>query len=113
MPRRSVASRSLERQAPVFSALGEPARLRLVARLAGSPPLSITHLTEGAGMTRQGVTKHLRVLSDAGIVRAARKGRETLWELERERLEAARRSLERISARWDETLNRLKAYVEE
>lgn len=113
MPRRSVAARSLERQAPVFSALGDATRLRLVARLAGSERLSITHLTEGTGITRQGVTKHLRVLSDAGIVRPARKGRETLWELERERLETARRSLERISAMWDEALDRLKKYVEE
>ncbi len=110
---RSAAAGSLERQAPVFSALGERTRLRLVARLAGSEPLSITHLTEGSGITRQGVTKHLRVLSDAGIVRAARRGRETLWELKHERLETARRSLERISARWNETLDRLKKYVEE
>jgi DNA-binding transcriptional ArsR family regulator len=114
VPRRSAAAAaSLERQAPVFSALGDSTRLRLVARLAGSEPQSITHLTEGTGITRQGVTKHLRVLSDAGIVRPARKGRETLWHLERESLEAARRSLERISALWDETLDRLKKYVEE
>ena len=113
MPQRSAAAQSLERQAPVFAALGDSTRLRLVARLAEGQPQSITHLTEGTGITRQGVTKHLRVLAGAGVVRAARRGRETLWQLERQRIEAARRSLERISAQWDEALSRLKAYVEE
>lgn len=70
-------------------------------------------LTDGAGMTRQGVTKHLRVLAGAGLVRGTRAGRETLFELEPQRLNAARRFLEMISAQWDERLARLKAFVEE
>jgi DNA-binding transcriptional ArsR family regulator len=98
--------------APVFAALGDPTRLALVARLCSGGPLSIARLTEGAGVTRQAVTKHLQVLEGAGLVRGRRTGRESLWALEPRRLEAARRYLEVISRRWDDALERLRASVE-
>ena len=96
---------------PVFAALGDESRLRLLTRLS-SGPLSISRLTEGSGMTRQGVTKHLRVLSGAGLVRGTRRGKESLWRLERNRLQAARRSLDLISRQWDVALGKLKRFVE-
>ena len=98
--------------APVFAALGDPTRLQLVARLSSTGPLSIVHLTSGTGVTRQAVTRHLQVLSGAGLVRDHRVGRERVWELEPQRLLDARRSLERISAQWDTALGRLKKLVE-
>jgi hypothetical protein len=63
-------------------------------------------------MTRQGVTKHLRVLAGAGLVRSTRRGKESLWQVEQRRLEEARRSLDLISRQWDESLSRLKLFVE-
>jgi DNA-binding transcriptional ArsR family regulator len=95
--------------APVFAALGDPTRLRLVARLCADGPQSITRLTEGAGVTRQAITKHLSALAVAGLVRAHRHGRERIWELETARLALAHRCLDQISAQWDEALGRLKA----
>jgi DNA-binding transcriptional ArsR family regulator len=112
-PRRSVAQKEILGQAPLFSALGDEARLQILSRLGGSGPLSIARLTDGAGMTRQGVTKHLHVLAGAGLVRGIRAGRETLFEVESQRLHAALRFLEMISAQWDERLARLKTLVEE
>jgi DNA-binding transcriptional ArsR family regulator len=97
--------------APVFAALGDENRLRLLARLS-SGPLSISRLTAGSGISRQGVTKHLRVLEGAGLVRGTRKGKESLWYLERRRLEEARRSLDLISQQWDQALGKLKRFVE-
>ena len=99
--------------APVFAALGDENRLRLLARLAGGEPMSISRLTAGSGITRQGVTKHLRVLAGAGLVRPSRRGTESLWRLERRQLDEARRSLDLISRQWDESLGRLKLFVEE
>ena len=99
--------------AALFAALGDPTRLRLVSRLSGGGPLSITRLTAGSRVTRQAVTKHLRVLQGAGLVRGNRKGRESIWSLEDRRLEQARRYLAEISRQWDETLGRLKRFVEE
>ena len=99
--------------APVFAALGDQTRLRLVARLGSEGPLSISRLADGADVTRQAVAKHLRVLADAGLASGVRRGRERLWRLEAAPLEEARRSLERIAERWDEALLRLKAAVEE
>jgi DNA-binding transcriptional ArsR family regulator len=111
-PNSRAEAATLEDTAPLFAALGDPTRLRLVARLSREGPLSISRLSDGAGVTRQAVTKHLRVLAGAGLARGSRQGREQLWQLEAAPLEEARRSLERISQRWDEALERLKAAVE-
>jgi DNA-binding transcriptional ArsR family regulator len=74
--------------------------------------MSISRLTEGSGITRQGVTKHLRVLAGAGLVRGSRRGKESLWEVERRRLDEAQQSLERISQQWDRSLAKLRSFVE-
>ena len=92
--------------------MGDETRLRLLARLSSGESMSISRLTTGSGISRQGVTKHLRVLAGAGLVRSSRQGKESLWRLERQRLEAARRSLDLISRQWDEALNKLKLFVE-
>lgn len=111
--RHSGAARSWKGSAPVFAALGDETRLRVVARLCEQGPLSITRLAEGSRVTRQAVTKHLRVLADAGLVTGARDGRETVWTLEPRGLAEARRLLDVISREWDDTLERLRAFVEE
>src|SRR3954469_22363016 len=80
--------------APVFAALGDATRLHLVARLATEGPLSIARLVSGTEVTRQGITKHLHVLADAGLARGKRQGREQLWQLEPARLEMARTYLD-------------------
>jgi DNA-binding transcriptional ArsR family regulator len=104
---------AIDQAAPVFAALGDQTRLRLVARLGREGPLSVARLTEGADVTRQAVSKHLRVLQGAGLAHGVRRGREQVWQLQPALLEEARRSLERIAQRWDETLGRLRAFVEE
>ena len=96
----------------MFAALGDATRLRLVGRLCVEGPLSIARLSEGAGVTRQAVTKHLHALGDAGLVRHLRRGRERIWELEPKRLEKARRCLDQIADDWDAVIGRLKAFVE-
>lgn len=100
-------------QAPVFAALGDKVRLRIVTRLCHGGPMSITNLTTGSHVTRQAVSKHLFVLQHAGLVRGAWRGREKIWQLEKKRLQDARRYLELISRQWDEALDRLRAFVEE
>jgi DNA-binding transcriptional ArsR family regulator len=110
---RTLATAKVSSAAPVFAALGDETRLRIVIRLCDGGPQSIVRLTEGSNVSRQAVTKHLRALSDAGLVRGERVGRETLWELETKRLAEARQYLDRISEQWDRALLRLKAFVEE
>ena len=97
----------------MFAALGDATRLRLVARLCADGPLSIARLSEGAGVTRQAITKHLETLGDAGLVRHSRRGRERIWELEPKRLEKAQRCLGHIAGEWDAAISRLKAFVED
>lgn len=96
----------------MFAALGDATRLHLVSRLCQEGPLSIARLSEGLPVTRQAVTKHLRALASAGLVRDCRVGREHRWELEPAPLAEARVCLDRISAQWDGALDRLRALVE-
>jgi DNA-binding transcriptional ArsR family regulator len=98
--------------APVFAALGDETRLRLLTRLGEGRPLSISALSAGEPMTRQAVTKHLRVLEGAGLVRAEKSGREQHWEIWGEGISEAREWLEGISRQWDARLERLRAFVE-
>lgn len=111
--RAALAAARVSDAAPVFAALGDETRLRIVLRLCEGGPQSIVRLTEGSNVSRQAVTKHLRALYDAGLVRSERLGRETLWELETKRLAEARHYLDRISEHWDRALLRLKSLVEE
>jgi DNA-binding transcriptional ArsR family regulator len=98
--------------APLFAALGDETRLRLLIRLSSGGPGSITQLSAKSAVTRQAITKHLRVLADAGLVRNSRRGRERVWDLEPKRLDDAHAYLERISKQWDDALGRLRRFVE-
>ncbi len=114
MSRRSRKEARLIPQAfaPVFAALGDQTRLALVAELSGGQPRSIAQLTEGSQLTRQAITKHLRVLQRARIVRNVRTGRENRFEFVPEPLDEIRKYLERVSEQWDQALARLKAFVD-
>ena len=114
MRRRRNSQATLELgSAPLFAALGDETRLRLVARLCDDGPLSITRLTAGSRVTRQAISKHLRVMEAAGLVRSTRRGRESVWRLERQRLRVARSYLDIISKQWDHALGRLRQFVED
>ena len=108
----AVKSSAFTGSAPIFAALGDPTRLRLVARLCAGGPQSIARLTAGSEVTRQAVTKHLLVLADAGLVRGVRQGRESRWALEPEQLEVARRYLDLISEQWTQRLEALQLHLE-
>ncbi len=109
---RAAARARARRPAPLFAALGDETRLRLVARLCERGPMSIAGLAAGSDVTRQAVTKHLRRMERAGLLRAARRGRERVWTLCPERLTEAEHYLRLVSSRWDAALGRLKAFVE-
>ena len=98
--------------ARVFAALGDPTRLKLVALLCAGGAFSIAQLTAGTEISRQGVTKHLHVLAEAGVVRDVKVGRERLWQLEPARIEEAKRSLEIIGRQWETALGKLKRFAE-
>jgi DNA-binding transcriptional ArsR family regulator len=97
----------------VFAALGDATRLALVMRLSSGQPCSISELTEGSRLTRQAITKHLRVLAKAGIVRCMRSGREALYEFQPRPIVEMHEYLEQVSRQWDLALSRLKAFVEQ
>jgi DNA-binding transcriptional ArsR family regulator len=107
---RVTARRQLS--APVFAALGDETRLSLVAKLCGGQPYSISQLTRGSRLTRQAITKHLRVLERAGIVHSVRRGRESRFEFDPEPIAGIKEYLDFVSEQWDQAFSRLKAFVE-
>jgi DNA-binding transcriptional ArsR family regulator len=120
MSRRGRNSAAVRRQAhasvfpaAIFAALGDETRLLLIAKLSRGRPCSISELTEGSELTRQAITKHLRMMEGAGMVHGARKGRETLFELNPEPIEEIKGYLDRVSEQWDQALARLKSFVED
>ena len=108
-----IAAAHVRDAAPLFSALGDATRLRLVVRLSTNGPGSIARLSEHSAVSRQAIKKHLDVLSRAGLVRGHRRGREHIWQPEPTRLAEARVYLDRISQQWDDALHRLRRFVEE
>ena len=107
-----AAARADVGAAPVFAALGDATRLGLIRRLCDGGPQSIAALSAGFDLSRQAVTKHLRVLAQAGLVAADAVGRERRYRLTPGRLAAARAFLETVDAQWDEAMARLQAHVE-
>ncbi|MGH9667935.1 MAG: ArsR/SmtB family transcription factor [Bryobacteraceae bacterium] len=112
MRSRSKATAEPKGSARIFAALGDKTRLRLVARLCGDGPMSIARLTAGSKVTRQAITKHLRVMERAGLVHSTRHGRESVWQLDQPRLQEARGYLDHISTQWDDALGRLRRFVD-
>lgn len=96
----------------MFAALGDETRLKLIARLSDAGPQSIASLADGFQISRQAISKHLRVISSAGLARSESRGRETVWQLEPHGLADARRYLDLVSMEWDAALGRLKNLVE-
>jgi len=110
--RNSAAGRKRIDHALLFAALGDETRLALITKLASGEPRSISQLTAGSKLTRQAITKHLRVLETAGVVRGVREGRESRFELDARPIEGLKEYLKSVSEQWDRALGRLKAFVE-
>lgn len=109
---RSTRTATYRAHAPVFAALGDETRLSLLTKLCSGQPRSISQLTSGSRLTRQAITKHLRVLEKAKIVHCSRSGRESLFEFDPRPLEEIRSYLDLVSEQWDQALTRLKSFVE-
>jgi DNA-binding transcriptional ArsR family regulator len=110
---RSRTAAKRRSQAHVFAALGDETRLSLLAKLCNGQSHSISQLTGGSKLTRQAITKHLRVLEKVGIVHGVRTGRESRFEFDSQPIEEIKEYLDFVSEQWDEALARLKSFVEE
>jgi DNA-binding transcriptional ArsR family regulator len=99
--------------ARLFAALGDETRLHLVSRLSAGGPASIATLAAGSKLTRQAISKHLRVMEKARLIHRTRQGRESVCRLDPQSLDAAQRSLDLIGRQWDGALERLRTFVED
>ncbi len=97
-------------RASVFAALGDPIRLELLDRIEDGA--SITKLSDGLPITRQAITRHLRVLEAAELIEAQRYGRETQFTANPARLSQAKGWLDEVAQQWDQALARFKDHVE-
>jgi len=99
--------------APLFDALGDPNRLRIIVRLCDVGPCSTSQVTLAIPVTRQAASKHLQLLEAVGLVTSSRHGRERLWAVQTEPLARASDYLTQLSRRWDAAVDRLRAFVED
>lgn len=104
---------ALSAASAVFAALGDGTRLALLTRLSDGRDRSIATLAADTALTRQAVTKHLRVLEGAGLVRQQPVGRERRFTYRPERVAAAQAYLDSVAAQWDAALARLRAHLGE
>ena len=99
--------------AQLFAALGEPTRLSVVDRLRDGSERSIAAIATGLPISRQALTKHLKVLEAAGIANSRRLGRETVYRMDPAGLVAAEQWIADVSTQWDRAIDRLKKHVED
>lgn len=111
--KRHSSTAKRQSRAPVFAALGDEVRLALIAKLCAGQPYSISQLTQGSKLTRQAITKHLRVLERVGLVRCIRAGRESRFEFDPKPFAGMKEYLDLVSEQWDQALSRLRSFVEE
>jgi DNA-binding transcriptional ArsR family regulator len=78
----------------MYRALGDPNRLALLVRLASAHrPLTVTELADCCGVHISGVSRHLAVMREAGLVDCERQGREARYALDLEALTSRLRGL--------------------
>ena len=99
-------------EAVVFSALGDPTRLKIIRRLSGANFFTINMVSSDLGLTRQGVRRHIQVLVNADLVSLKPSGRDVLVRLNPVTLEKAKKIIIKLEQQWDQRLNALKNFVE-
>ena len=108
-----MSASAVAAKAPLFDALGDPNRLRIITRLCDGGPSSTTDVTQVVAVSRQAATKHLMLLEAVGLVSSERKGRERIWRVQQKPLTDASDYLTALSDRWDRAIDRLRAHVED
>jgi DNA-binding transcriptional ArsR family regulator len=108
-----VSASAVVAKAPLFDALGDPNRLRILTRLCDRGPCSTSEFTQVVPVSRQAATKHLLLLEAVGLVSSHRKGRERIWQVRPEPLIEASDYLTGLSKRWDDAIERLRVFVED
>lgn len=103
----------MQTRALIFAALGDETRLQLLVKLGTGVPQSIKQLTLDLPVSRQAVTKHLRILETAKLVTQETHGRERRFIARQSGIEEAQEALKVIAQQWDDALVRLKNFLEE
>ncbi|CAH1226008.1 hypothetical protein PAECIP111891_05877 [Paenibacillus allorhizoplanae] len=96
----------------VFQAIADPTRRHLL-QLLGDEEMPVTVISGHFPMSRTAVSKHLRILAEAGLVKERKVGRETRYRLEAEPLMELKRWLSYYERYWENKLNVLKRFVEQ
>jgi DNA-binding transcriptional ArsR family regulator len=98
--------------AELFHALGDPTRLEIVQRLSRGTFHTITTISQGLEMSRQGVRKHLQILADAKVITLKARGRDTRVQLDPQTLEQGKLFITELELQWDTRLEALRHVVD-
>ena len=95
-----------------FAALSDPTRRAILARLIDGEA-SVMELAEPFAMSQPSISKHLKVLENAGLISRGRDAQFRPCRLERKKLEEIRDWTKRMRRFWDESFDRMDDYLEE
>ncbi len=104
--------KSAGQTADVYAAIADPTRRALLLRLAQEGERNVTELLEPFSISQPAVSKHLRILREAGLVRSRREGRERFYEIEASRLRDVYDWVSYFEKCWDEKLDALGEYLD-
>lgn len=96
----------------LFRALGEPTRLEMVERLSNGESHTISSLSKGLTISRQGARKHLQILADSKIIMLTPIGRDTAVVLDRRTLDRCKQFIATLEVRWEKRLEALRTVVD-
>ncbi len=104
----------MSRHGPVatFWALSDPLRVDILDRVAGGRSVTVSDLAAELPISRQAVTRHLRTLEEAALLKGERSGRERRYQLDTAAMTEATEWLALRTRSWDAALERLAAFVE-
>jgi DNA-binding transcriptional ArsR family regulator len=105
-------TREAEAADRLWAAIADPTRQQLLGLILAGGDATASALARNLPITRQGISKHLAVLEQAGLVEAARTGREVRFTIRPDRLDEATRRMAQLAAEWDGRLAMIKRIAE-
>ena len=96
----------------VFQAIADPTRRMIIQKLSGGA-LNIGQIVEDAGISRQGIAKHLKILNECGMITLTQKGREQLCEVRLDQLDEVANWISESRKLWNQRLKKLDKFLVE
>lgn len=104
--------RAAQPKTDVYAAIADPTRRALLVRLTREGEKNVSELQERFSISQPAVSKHLRILREAGLVRSRQEGRLRLYAVEASKLRQVYDWVAQFEKYWDERLDKLGTHLD-